>query len=215
MGVKKLSFWLILGSIGGILLFSIWIPQTSGVLAQRYEPGNNTGEINSNPGIETVIKPPEAVQNLTSGTAGNLTLEKVEGSGNIYITIYEQGIALVKEKRELELQKGINQVEYTNIPSGIDPTSVIIEDPENKDTVMLEQNYEYDLLNGSSLLEKYLGREVNVTDQNGETHTGILLSHTGNIIVLKTAAKKVVVLEAFSKIELADSSGLSIKPALI
>ncbi|HWQ48343.1 MAG TPA: DUF4139 domain-containing protein, partial [Methanosarcina sp.] len=215
MGVKKLFFWLTLGFIVGILLSSIWIPQSTEAMAQEYKPGNNTGGINSSPGIETVIKPPEAVQNLTSGTAGNLTSEKVEGSGNLDITIYEQGIALVKERREFELQKGINQVEYTIIPSGIDPTSVIIEDPENKDTALLQQNYEYDLLNSSSLFEKYLGREVNVTDRNGETHIGILLSYTGNSVVLETAAKKVVILEAFSKIELADSSGLSIKPALI
>lgn len=215
MGVKKLFFWLTLGFIGGILLFSIWIPQSTEAMAQEYEPGNNTGGINSSPGIETVIKPLEAVQNLTSGTAGNLTSEKVEGSGNLDITIYEQGIALVKERRDLELQNGVNQVEYTDIPSGIDPGSVIIKDPENNETVLLEQNYQYDLLNSSSLLEKYLDREVNVTDRNGETYTGILLSHTGNSIVLETAAKKVVVIEAFSKIELADSSGLSVKPALI
>jgi hypothetical protein len=214
MGVKKL-FWLTLGFIGGILLLSIWIPQTAGVLAQEYEPGNNTGGINSSPGIETVIKPPDAVRNLTSEAAGNLTSETTEGSGNLEITIYEQGIALVKERRELELQNGVNQVKYTDIPSGIDPTSIIIEDSENKDTALLQQNYEYDLLNSSSLFEKYLGREVSVTDKNGETHIGILLSYTGNSIVLETEAKKVVVLEAFSKIELADSSGLSIKPALI
>lgn len=215
MGVKKLFFWLTLGFIGGILIFLTWIPQSTGVLAQEYEPGNNTGGINSSPSIETVIKPPDAVRNLTSEAAENLTSETTEGSGNLEITIYEQGIALVKERRELELQNGVNQVKYTDIPSGIDPGSVIIEDPENKETVLLEQNYEYDLLNSSSLLEKYLGKEVNVTDRNSETHTGILLSHTGNSVVLETEAKKVVVLEAFSKIELADSSGLSIKPALI
>ncbi|WP_292387611.1 DUF4139 domain-containing protein [Methanosarcina sp. UBA5] len=212
MGVKKLFFWLTLGFIGGTLLFLTWIPQSMGVLAQEYEPGNNTSGIDTSPGIETVIKSPNTV---TSWTAGNLTQQIIEGSKNLDITIYEQEIALVKERREIELQNGVNQVKYTDIPSGIDPTSVIIEDPENKDTVLLEQNYEYDLLNSSSLLEKYLGREVNVTDIKGKTYTGVLLSHIGNGVVLETEAKKVVVLEAFSKIELADSSGLSIKPALV
>jgi hypothetical protein len=214
MGVKKL-FWLTLGFIGGILLLSNWIPQTAGVLAQEYEPGNTTSWINSSSGIETTIKPQYAVRNLASETMGNLTSEKIGAVGNIEITAYEQGIALVKERRDIELQKGVNQVEYTDIASGIDPTSVIIEDPENKDTVLLEQNYEYDLLNSAGLLEKYLGKEVNVTDRNGETYTGTLLSHAGNSIVLKTETGKVVVLENFSKIELADSSRLSIKPALI
>jgi len=215
MGVKKLFFWLTVGFIWGILLLSNWIPQTAGVLAQEYEPGNNTSGINSSSGIETVIKPPDVVRNLTSEAMGNLSSEKVGAVGNAEITAYEQGIALVKERRKIELQNGVNQVKYMDIPFGIDPTSVIIEDPENKDTVLLEQNYEYDLLNSSSLLEKYLGSEVNITDRNGETYTGTLLSHADNSIVLKTEAGKVVVLEAFSKIELADSSGLSIKPALI
>jgi hypothetical protein len=215
MGVKKLFFWLTLGLIGGILLLSNWIPQNAGVLAQEYEPGNNTDGVNSSLGIETVIKPQYAVRNLTSEAMENLTSEKVGAVGNTEITAYEQGVALVKERREIELRNGVNQVKYTDIPSGIDPTSVILEDPANKDTVLLQQNYEYDLLNSDGLLEKYLGREVNVTDRNDETYTGTLLSHAGNSIVLKTEAGKVVVLEAFSKIELADSSGLSIKPALI
>lgn len=215
MGVKNLFFWLTLGFIGGILLFLTWIPQSAEVMAQQYEPGNDMIVVTSSPGIETIIKPPGSVGNLTSEAVGNLTSEKIEGFGNMEVTVYEQGIALVKEKREIELQKGVNQVEYTDIASGIDPTSVIIEDPENKDTVLFEQNYQYDLLDSSGLLEKYLGREINVTDRNGETYTGILLSHAGNSVVLEIEAKKVLVLEDFSKIELADTLGLSIKPALI
>ena len=120
----------------------------------------------------------------------------------------------MKERREIELQSGVNQVS-ARIPSGIDPTSVIIEDAENEDTAILEQNYEYDVLSSSNLLEKYLGREVNVTDRNVEVYTGTLLSHSGNSIVLKTEAEQVVVIKDFSKVELADSSGLSIRPALI
>lgn len=215
MGVKKLFLWLTLGFIGGVLLFLTLMPQSTEVMAQEYEPANDTSGINLNSGIGTVIRPPETEGNLISETVRNLTSEKIEKSGNIEVTVYEQGIALVKEKRGIELQKGVNQVEYTDIASRINPTSVIIEDSENKGIVLLEQNYEYDLLNSSSLLEKSLGRKVNATDRNGEMYTGILLSHAGNSIVLETEAKEVVVLEDFSKIELADSSGLTIKPALI
>jgi len=139
MGVKKLFFWLTVGFIWGILLLSNWIPQTAGVLAQEYEPGNNTSGINSSSGIETVIKPPDVVRNLTSEAMGNLSSEKVGAVGNAEITAYEQGIALVKERRKIELQNGVNQVKYMDIPFGIDPTSVIIEDPENKDTVYLSK----------------------------------------------------------------------------
>ncbi|HEY3363023.1 MAG TPA: DUF4139 domain-containing protein, partial [Methanosarcina sp.] len=134
MGVKKLFFWLTVGFIWGILLISVLILQNMGVLAQEYEPGNNTSWISSSSGTETMIKPQYAVRNLTSEATGNLTSEKVGAVGNTEITVYEQEIALVKERREIELQNGINQVKYTDIPSGIDPTSVILEDPENKNT---------------------------------------------------------------------------------
>lgn len=215
MGVKRLFFWLTLGFLGGVLLLSSLISPSTGVMAQEYEPENNTTGISSGSGVETVIKPPDTVGNLTSQAAENLTSETVGNVGNPEITVYEQGIALVKERRDFELQNGVNRVEYTDIASGIDPTSVMIEDPKNRDTALLEQNYEHDLVDSSSLLGKYLGREVNATDRNGDGYTGTLLSHSGNSIVLRTGAGEVVVLEDFSKVELADSSGLSIRPALV
>ncbi|MGB9131151.1 MAG: DUF4139 domain-containing protein, partial [Methanosarcina sp.] len=44
------------------------------------------------------------------------------------VTVYNNNLSLVKERRELELKVGINKVEYTNVASLIDPTSVIFED---------------------------------------------------------------------------------------
>ncbi|WP_292374938.1 DUF4139 domain-containing protein [Methanosarcina sp. UBA411] len=207
MGVKKHFLWLIIVLIGSALLFSAYISPNPESIAQANLSGGekNTVESNSVISVETSAAGP-----LRIPASGN-----VEAGEDLELTIYEQGIALVKEKREINLESGVNQVKYTDIASGINPASVIIQDPQNKDTSLLEQNYEYDLLNSSGLLEKYLGREVNVTDRNGETYTGILLSHADNSVVLKIEAGKVVVLEDFSKIELEDSSELSIKPALI
>lgn len=55
-------------------------------------------QINSSPGIDAGIKP--------SDDSGNLTREAGKAAGNLEITVYEQGISLVKEKRELLLKKG-------------------------------------------------------------------------------------------------------------
>lgn len=207
MGVKRHFLWLIIVLIGFALLFLACIFPNSENIAQASLSGseNNPAESNSVISVETSAATP-----LRTPASGN-----VEAGEDLELTIYEQGIALVKERREINLENGVNQVNYMDIASKIDPGSIILEDPENNKTALLEQNYEYDLLNSSSLLEKYLGREINVTGRNGETYTGILLSHTGNSVVLETETKKIVVLETFSKIELADSSGLSIKPALI
>jgi len=217
MGVRKYFLWIITVLIGFALLFSAYISPNPESIAQANMSGSEKNPAGSNSVISVGIPAAATSGILASGNveAGSIEAGSIEAGKDLELTIYEQGIALVKEMREINLENGVNQVKYTNIASGIDPGSVIIEDPENNETVLLEQNYEYDLLDSSSLLEKYLGREVNVTDRNGETYAGILLSHTGSNVVLETEAKKVVVLEDFSKFELADSSGLSIKPALI
>jgi hypothetical protein len=90
------------------------------------------------------------------------------------VTIYNKNLALVKERKELELEIGINRVEYTNVAALIDSTSVMFEDTKNKETTVLEQNYEYDLVSGKKLLEKFLDKEITITDKEGDTYTGTL-----------------------------------------
>jgi hypothetical protein len=41
----------------------------------------------------------------------------------------------------------------------------MFEDTKNKDTVVLEQSYEYDLVSNKKLLERFLDREVNATEK--------------------------------------------------
>jgi len=77
------------------------------------------------------------------------------------LTVYNQDLALVKEVRTLELERGIQEHAFTGVPEMLLPETVHFlsrTDPEG--TVVLEQNYRYDLLDRASLLERYLGREV-------------------------------------------------------
>lgn len=132
------------------------------------------------------------------------------------VTIYNDNLALVKEKRELDLNSGVNKVEYTNVAALIDPTSVMFEDTKNKDTVVLEQNYEYDLVSSQELLKKFLDKEITVTETEGGTYTGTLMSYDDyGGLVLKLSDGKVVTLSNISKVEFPDSAGLLTKPTLI
>ncbi len=207
MGVKRRLFLFTLAFIGILLLFLAYSPQHTGVMAQKYEPESEADRINSSPDNNIEITPSEV--------SGNSAMGEVVAVENLEVTVYEQGLALVKEKREINLERGVNQVEYSDVASGIDPASVIIKDLENKDIVILEQNYEYNLANSSSLLEKYLGKEITVTGKNGEIYNGTLLSYEGNSIVLKTETGSIVIVREISKIELEDSTGLSARPALM
>jgi hypothetical protein len=46
---------------------------------------------------------------------------------NVELTIYNQDLALVKEKREFDLKIGTQSIEYEDVAAQINPASVIIE----------------------------------------------------------------------------------------
>jgi len=156
--------------------------------------------------IETKITTSDMTQALTADTE--------EMSGNTEVTVYNEDLALVKEKREIDLKNGTNSLEYANVASQIDPTSVLVEDPTNNKTAVLEQQYDYDLASSSNLLDKYLEKEITVTDREGKTHTGKLLSHDEKGVVLERNDGSVVALDA-SKVEFSNASGLLTKPTLV
>ncbi|MFZ3060664.1 MAG: DUF4139 domain-containing protein [Candidatus Methanoperedens sp.] len=128
------------------------------------------------------------------------------------VTVYNQNLALVKEYRTMDLSSGNNIIKYVDVASQIDPTSVMFRDPKSRNTVVVEQNYEYDLVSSDKLLDKYLDKEITVTSDN-ESFTGKLLSRSGGI-TLETQ-KGVVVLNNVKKIEYPDSAGLLTKPTLV
>lgn len=79
----------------------------------------------------------------------------------IAITIYNDNLALVKDTRSVTLSDGTFPFKFEDVAANIDPTSISIvslNDPANFS--VLEQNYEYDLVNTQALLTKYLGKEV-------------------------------------------------------
>jgi hypothetical protein len=84
---------------------------------------------------------------------------------------------------------------------------------------VLEQNYEYDLVSGAKLLEKYLNKEIVVTRKSGEKTseaTGTLLSSDGSTIVLQTGGRVEIISRGdIVNIVLADAQGLITKPTLV
>ncbi len=92
------------------------------------------------------------------------TLEDQKG---VAVTIYNVNLGLVKDHREIKLPLGIRELRFMDVASKIIPTSVYIRsliDP--KSLQILEQNYEYDLLNPQKLLDKYVGKEVKLYYKN-------------------------------------------------
>jgi hypothetical protein len=104
------------------------------------------------------------------------------------LTIYNVNLGLVKDQRQIKLFKGVGDLRFMDVASQIMPTSVHIKSLINPDSLqVLEQNYEYDLLNPQKLLDKYVGKEVKLYSKNSYTEreeivTATLLSNNGQPI---------------------------------
>ena len=94
----------------------------------------------------------------------------LEDQTGVAITIYNVNLGLVKDQREIKLPKGTGELRFMDVASQIIPTSVHIKSLIDPDSLqVLEQNYEYDLLNPQKLLDKYVGKEVKLYYKNPYT----------------------------------------------
>jgi hypothetical protein len=128
--------------------------------------------------------------------------EEMPGTGienGVSVTVYNQGTALIQDRRTFALEEGINVVNFTDVASSIDATSVSvtsITDPDG--TYVLEQNYVYDLVDTSALLRRYIDQTIEVTTLSfsgePEVFTGQLLSGRSNEIILQMDGGEVVVI---------------------
>ena len=87
----------------------------------------------------------------------------------VSITVYNQNFGLVREIRTLDLSSGRIDLEYSDVASGIQPETIHIRPLSGGPLQVLEQNYQFDLLSPQKLLEKYVGRTINVYRTNPQT----------------------------------------------
>jgi len=88
----------------------------------------------------------------------------------VALTVYNVNLALVKDRRSINLARGQGELRFMDVAAQIIPESVQISslsDPES--FRVLEQNYEYDLLNPQKLMDKYVGKEVKLFQKNPYT----------------------------------------------
>lgn len=136
----------------------------------------------------------------------------------VSLTVYNQGTALVRDRRQFTFRQGINEIAFSDVAASIDPTSVLFRSLSRpRGTAVLEQNYEFDLVGAQALLEKYLDQEIVVLSKDGHGYRGRLLSGRGDIIVQDATGGVVVIkidhVQDFSFPELPD--GLRTRPTLV
>ena len=87
---------------------------------------------------------------------------------SVSITVYNQNFGLVREVRDIQFTNGTAYLEFADVAQHVQPEAVHVRGLDGGLRI-LEQNYQFDLLNPQKLLEKYVGRTVMVHRYNQET----------------------------------------------
>ena len=106
---------------------------------------------------------------LLAGEQPDLTTT-LDDQSELAITVYNSDIALIRDVRNLQLARGTGNLRFMDIAATVNPATVHFRSLTDPSRVrVLEQNYEYDLLEPDQLLRKYVGREVTLmrTRQDG------------------------------------------------
>jgi len=133
---------------------------------------------------------------------------------SVSLTAYNNNLGVVREIRNINLQKGTATITLTDVAELIDPTSVHIKLNAN----VLEQNYQYDLVSLDKVLKKYINQNIQLLSSNGELIEGKLLSSFGNQIVLQKNNGGLIMIPNVDKYTFSVNSlpeGLITKPSLI
>ncbi|MFI5264528.1 MAG: DUF4139 domain-containing protein [Candidatus Kapaibacterium sp.] len=106
---------------------------------------------------------------------------------SIALTVYNNNLGVVRDVRLFDIAKGNSSIKLLDVPSQIDATTVKITASKHpKDVGILEQNFEYDLVSQDKLLEKYIDKQISLTDDKGNKTEGTLLSSQNGQITLSS-----------------------------
>ncbi|MYE27754.1 MAG: hypothetical protein F4X87_11195 [Chloroflexi bacterium] len=130
---------------------------------------------------------------------GGLQMVTAQDGANISLTVYNDGAALVREKRQMTLEPGVNSVTIRDVAATIDPTSFgfkSLSDPAG--TVVLEQSYRYDKGEADALLADFIGETVEISISADERYSGELLQIQGEKALLRTAPNEIVFVSLYN-----------------
>src|SRR5271156_5220515 len=99
--------------------------------------------------------------NASPRPAGDTPASTQKDQVDLNVTVYNSNVALVRDVRQLTLPSGSFSLKFEDVAASINPATVHFRSlTEPAHLSVIEQNYEYDLLDPAKLLLKYVGREV-------------------------------------------------------
>ncbi len=85
---------------------------------------------------------------------------------SVSVTIYNDDLALVQDRRDIELKGGRQRIEFQDVSAQIRPETASL---TAGDISIVEQNFDFDLLTPAKLMEKAVGHEVTIVRVNPAT----------------------------------------------
>ncbi len=119
---------------------------------------------------------------------GKVSKSTIDDQVGVEVAVYNNNIGLIKDTRKIMLPSGEGELRFMGVASQIMPVTVHVESLNYpKDFSVVEQNYEYDLINADKLLDKYVGKKVKIIVWNEyqdrkETVEAVLLSNNNGQI---------------------------------
>ncbi len=94
---------------------------------------------------------------------------------SVNITVYNSNLGLVRETRRLNLPAGRIALRFADVTAQIRPETVHLASLLSPTALrILEQNYQYDLLNPGKLLDKFVGKEITLVLRRYQNNSEIL-----------------------------------------
>ncbi|MFI4933868.1 MAG: DUF4139 domain-containing protein [Caulobacterales bacterium] len=126
-------------------------------------------------------------------------LARAADDPGLAVTIYNNNLALIEDGRQLDIANGRQRLEFKDVSSAIRPETVSL----TADGVsIVEQNFDYDLLTPSKMMEKAVGHDVKIVRTN--PGTGAEVTETATVL----AANEGVVLKIGDRIEVLRDDGV-------
>jgi hypothetical protein len=111
--------------------------------------------------VGALVPPGVAARPSAAAGAAPQSTSTLDDQTELAVTVYNSDIALVRDVRRLQLPKGTFDLQFQDIAATVNPATVHFRSLSEPSRVnVLEQNYEYDLLEPDKLLRKYVGRDV-------------------------------------------------------
>jgi len=105
--------------------------------------------------------------------------------GDLAVTIYNDSRALVQDVRRLDIAKGRSRIEFADVSAQIQPETLSF---YAEGAGIVEQNFDFDLLTPTKLMEKAIGQTVTLVRTNPGTgaetrERATVLSTAGGVVV--------------------------------